>query len=101
MGQQAGAVELLPAVPFLSALFFFIEYAASNMQLRNPSYNIIIRTGIRRRSSEGEEVSVWPVSYTHLDVYKRQEQVREDFKKETGSGGYRSLLPGDAAPGDF
>lgn len=30
-----------------------------------------------------------------------REQVREDFKKETGSGGYRSLLPGDAAPGDF
>ena len=36
------------------------------------------KTGIGRNPRTGTEVSITPVSYTHLDVYKRQGEHREN-----------------------
>ena len=57
------------------------------------SANAVLRAAIRKRFASAErefsldvEFSAGPVSYTHLDVYKRQVQSRERFVEQKHAG---------------
>ena len=43
-----------------------------------PLLNIVATSFSSERAIMSNEVGIWPVSYTHLDVYKRQFQVHAE-----------------------
>ena len=62
--------------------------------LNRNTFEAVLLKNIKRRLA--------PVSYTHLDVYKRQERIRPAFfikpfraGEKTGSAAYRGLKPPD------
>ena len=51
----------------------------------------VLRVGSMYRIPK-EKFDMWPVSYTHLDVYKRQIPVHSIGKKSTADGGHLALM---------
>ena len=53
--------------------------------LREGSTGFVVGGSVSDWKTNAPEIRVYPVSYTHLDVYKRQVSIRQDFHENTGA----------------